>query len=82
MLIIMETELWPNTIAACYRRNIPVVLANARLSEKSFEAYRRVNGITRSMLKQIALVAAQHSDDAQRFIALGYPEIGYQSLVI
>ena len=73
MLIIMETELWPNTIAACYQRNIPVVLANARLSEKSFEAYRRVNGITRSMLKQIALVAAQHSDDAQRFIALGLP---------
>ena len=74
MLIIMETELWPNTIAACYQRNIPVVLANARLSEKSFEAYRRVNGITRSMLKQLALVAAQHSDDAQRFIALGLPK--------
>ncbi len=74
MLIIMETELWPNTIAACYRRNIPVVLANARLSEKSFEAYRRVRRITQPMLKQLSLVAAQHGDDAQRFSSLGLPE--------
>ena len=40
ILIIMETELWPNTIAACHKRNIPVVLANGRLSKKSASAYR------------------------------------------
>ena len=74
MLIIMETELWPNTIAACHKRNIPIVLANARLSEKSFQAYKRVRPITQLMLKQLTLVAAQHSDDAQRFVSLGLPK--------
>ena len=74
MLIIMETELWPNTIAACYKRNIPIVLANARLSEKSFQAYQRVSRITQLMLKQLTLVAAQHNDDAQRFVSLGLPK--------
>ena len=42
VLIIMETELWPNTIRACAQRNIPVILANARLSEKSARGYGKV----------------------------------------
>ena len=71
MLIIMETELWPNTIAACHKRNIPVVLANGRLSEKSARAYGRIAPLVRPMLSQLTAVAAQHSDDGARFIDLG-----------
>jgi 3-deoxy-D-manno-octulosonic-acid transferase len=74
MLVIMETELWPNTIAACEKRQIPVILANARLSEKSALGYRRVLGLTSPMLGRLTKVAAQHSDDGARFIALGLPQ--------
>lgn len=71
ILIIMETELWPNTIAACHKRNIPVLLANGRLSEKSATAYRRIQPLVRPMLAQLSAVAAQHGDDGARFTDLG-----------
>jgi len=71
ILIIMETELWPNTIAACHKRNIPVLLANGRLSEKSATAYRRIAPLVRPMLAGLTSVAAQHRDDGARFTDLG-----------
>jgi 3-deoxy-D-manno-octulosonic-acid transferase len=71
ILIIMETELWPNTIAACHKRNIPVLLANGRLSVKSATAYRRIQPLVRPMLAQLSAVAAQHGDDGARFTDLG-----------
>ena len=74
LAIVMETELWPNTIAACHRRNIPVLLTNARLSERSAKGYARFSSITEKMLRQISFIAAQTNDDAQRFIDLGYPK--------
>lgn len=73
ILIIMETELWPNTIAACHRRNIPVVLANARLSQKSALGYSRVKPLVKPMLESMTAVVAQHHDDGARFIDLGLP---------
>jgi 3-deoxy-D-manno-octulosonic-acid transferase len=76
LLIIMETELWPNTIAACKRRGIPVIVANARLSEKSARGYRRISPIVAPMLNNLHTVAAQHTDDAQRFQSLGLPQSG------
>ena len=78
MLIIMETELWPNTIAACHQRNIPVVLANGRLSERSARGYQRIKPLVRPMLSGLSAVAAQHRDDGARFIALGLPEAALQ----
>jgi 3-deoxy-D-manno-octulosonic-acid transferase len=74
MLIIMETELWPNTIAACHKRKIPVLLANGRLSEKSANAYRKIQPLVRPMLAGLTAVAAQHKDDGARFIELGLGE--------
>ncbi len=71
--IIIDTELWPNTIAACHQRNIPVILANARLSERSAKGYGRLGQLTRKMLEQISVVAAQSKEDGQRFIRLGLP---------
>jgi len=69
--IIMETELWPNHIHQCARRAIPVVLANARLSERSARGYARFDRLTRPMLAEMALFAVQTETEAQRFRELG-----------
>lgn len=71
LLVIMETELWPNTIASCRKNAIPVVLANARLSAKSAAGYARLGALTRPMLQDLSKVVAQSQADAQRFIQLG-----------
>jgi 3-deoxy-D-manno-octulosonic-acid transferase len=71
LLIIMETELWPNLINACKKLNIRLVLANARLSKKSAEGYARVYRLTKDMLRKIDVIAAQSEADAKRFISLG-----------
>jgi 3-deoxy-D-manno-octulosonic-acid transferase len=69
--IIMETELWPNHIAQCARRGIPVMLANARLSERSARGYGRFARLTRPMLAQMSGFAVQTEVEARRFIDLG-----------
>lgn len=74
LLVIMETELWPNLLAACEDKKIPVMLANARLSEKSAQGYERFAALTRPMLDQLTLVAVQNAQDGQRFLQLGLPE--------
>ncbi len=73
LLIVIETELWPNTIHACAVRKIPVVLANARLSEKSARGYGRFAALTASMLRELSKVVAQNAEDGARFVALGLP---------
>lgn len=73
LVVIMETELWPNTIHACQQRGIPVVVANARLSEKSARGYGRFAALSRAMLQQVTVIAAQHKDDGERFVRLGLP---------
>lgn len=70
-LIIMETELWPNYLHHCKKRNIPILVANARLSEKSKKGYKKLSYLTKSMLNQINIIAAQNQSDADRFIELG-----------
>ncbi len=71
LLIIMETELWPNLIHACHRRAIPVVLANARLSAKSAAGYAKVGRLSRPMLRELTAIAAQTKADGERFAQLG-----------
>ncbi|MCB1737166.1 MAG: lipid IV(A) 3-deoxy-D-manno-octulosonic acid transferase [Gammaproteobacteria bacterium] len=71
LLLLMETEIWPNIIAACRARRVPVVLANARMSERSAKGYRRLGELTAQTLRQIDLIAAQTEVDRQRFIGLG-----------
>ena len=53
----METELWPNTIAACQQQGIKILLANARLSEKSALGYRRIASLSRQMLSAVDAIA-------------------------
>ena len=74
LCIIMETELWPNIIRSCNKKHIPIILANARLSEKSAKGYAKFSKLTQPMLQGLDLVAAQHRSDAQRFIDLGINE--------
>lgn len=69
--LVMETEIWFNLIHACRTRGIPLFLANARLSEKSFRRYARIRGLADAGLNALAAVAAQTSADAKRFVALG-----------
>ncbi len=71
LLIVMETEIWPNTLAACAARGIPTVLANARLSARSARGYARLARLTRDTLERFTLIAAQTAADARRFRDLG-----------
>ncbi len=74
LAIVMETELWPNHIHQCARRGIPVVLANARLSERSARGYARLGRLTAPMLAELSLIAVQTEAEATRFRQLGAPE--------
>jgi len=69
--VLMETELWPNLLAACAAHAVPVLLANARMSEKSARGYRRWAGLARPALASLAAVCAQSEEDAARLRALG-----------
>ena len=69
--VLMETEIWPNLLAAARRRGVPVMLANARLSERSARGYSRVGALARPAFASLAVVAAQTAGDAGRLAALG-----------
>jgi 3-deoxy-D-manno-octulosonic-acid transferase len=69
--ILLETEIWFNLIHACRTQSIPLLLLNARLSEKSAGRYERFPALTRSGLHELYLIAAQTEDDAMRFASLG-----------
>ena len=69
--VLMETEIWPNLLAACGSHGVPVLLANARMSEKSALGYRRWGALARPAFASLAAVCAQSEGDAQRLRALG-----------
>lgn len=71
LLVIMETEVWPNIVHACASRDIPVVLANARLSQGSARGYGRVRPLVRPVFRQLTWIAAQAAPDERRFRELG-----------
>ncbi len=72
--VIFETELWPNLFAACKKRDIPVLIMNARLSEKSAKGYQSILKVTQQMFQAISHLAAQAPQDAERFLRLGFPK--------
>lgn len=69
--LLMETELWPNLIAAAKARNVPVLLVNARLSVRSQRGYQRLMKLFRPAFESLRAVAAQTPADAERLIAIG-----------
>ena len=71
--IIMGTEIWPNLLALCRARGVPVVLANLRLSDRSVAGYRRYRGLFAPALGGVAAIAAQSDEDARRIESIGAP---------
>ncbi len=71
MLILAETEFWPNLLSGCFRRGIPVAVVNARISDRSWPRYWRLRSLWRRWLSQLAAVLAQSETDAERLEALG-----------
>ena len=69
--VIMETELWPNLINQAHAAKVPLLLANARLSERSLKGYMKLKVLFKPVLNQFSAILAQSDDDANRFIALG-----------
>jgi len=71
--IAIETELWPNFLRGLARRRIPAMIANGRISDRSFRRYRRVRWLMRRVLADIIVFAMQSEEDARRIVALGAP---------
>lgn len=71
LIILMELELWPNFIAQCWLRQIPVVIANGRITAPSFRNFKIGSFLTKRMFSRIAAICAQEQSYAERFIALG-----------
>lgn len=78
LLLIMETELWPNLLHYSAASGCRIILANARLSQRSSRGYARLGGLTRAMLQRLDCVACQSVADGGRFLSLGLPEAALQ----
>lgn len=74
LFIIMETEIWPNFISCLHQKNIPIVLINGRLSDRSFKGYRCIKFLLKPLLNKINLFCVQTKMDAERLLDLGVLE--------
>ena len=74
MGLVMETEIWPNLIYSCYRRQVPLIYTNVRLSERSLRGYNRFKYLFARILKLVNRFAVQSEADAVRLLKLGAPE--------
>jgi 3-deoxy-D-manno-octulosonic-acid transferase len=70
-VIVLETELWPNVLRALAARGVPVMIANGRISDRSFRRYRMVRGVMRHLLGSVTVFSMRNAEDARRIIALG-----------
>jgi 3-deoxy-D-manno-octulosonic-acid transferase len=73
LLVLVETELWPAVLNEARRRGVPVLLANARLSERSAARYRRASALFAGPLSALTRVLARTDSDAARFVDIGVP---------
>ncbi len=71
LFILAETEFWPNLLNGCFRRNIPIVVVNARVSDRSWPRYRRLRWLWKPLLSKLSVVLAQSETDAERLKAIG-----------
>jgi 3-deoxy-D-manno-octulosonic-acid transferase len=69
--IIMETELWPNLIHQAQKAHVPLLLANARISDDSFHGYKKIKFLVKPLLNQFSAILAQGEEDARRYLSLG-----------
>jgi 3-deoxy-D-manno-octulosonic-acid transferase len=73
LLILMESELWPNLIQECARSGVPMAVVNARISDRSLPRYLRLRRLWRPLLAQISLYLAQSEENAARWLRIGAP---------
>ncbi len=74
LLVLMESELWPNLMDTCFRRGIPVAVVNARVSDRSLPRYLRLRALWRPILQKVSLFLAQSDENAARLVQIGAPE--------
>jgi 3-deoxy-D-manno-octulosonic-acid transferase len=73
LLVLVETELWPNLLTACRRNSIPVAVVNGRISDRSLPRYMRLRRLWTKILSGVSIVLAQSQEDAKRLKAIGAP---------
>jgi 3-deoxy-D-manno-octulosonic-acid transferase len=73
IVIIVESDIWPNFLFEMKKRNVPVILINARLSKSSFKGYKRFSFISNKLFLSFAKICTQSIEDARRFMLLGIP---------
>ncbi len=71
VVVVAETELWPNFIVQCWKEGVPLIVVNGRLSDRSFRRYMLVRFFMKGLLKKITIIAAQTQRYKERFLALG-----------
>ena len=71
MLILMETELWPNLIKGCGSGDIPVVIVNGRISDKSIRKYNKLKSLLKEVFQDVSLILTQSAESRERFVLLG-----------
>src|SRR5262249_1461833 len=72
IVLLMETELWPNFLRECRAQHIPVALVNGRLSDKSVRRYRHVRNFFKRVVSNLDRAIMQSEGDAERLEALGF----------
>ena len=73
LLVLVETELWPNLLTACRRAAIPVAVVNGRISDRSLPRYLRLRSVWKEILAGVSIVLAQSEEDVKRLKAIGAP---------
>jgi 3-deoxy-D-manno-octulosonic-acid transferase len=73
LIILMESELWPNLMDACARQGIPVAVVNARVSDRSLPRYLKLRRLWRPLLERVSLFLAQSEENARRLVSIGAP---------
>jgi 3-deoxy-D-manno-octulosonic-acid transferase len=71
--LLMELEVWPNLVRIAEQQNVPVVVVNGRISERSFSGYKKIKPIAEKTFGRVGLILAQTDEYAQRFIEIGCP---------
>jgi 3-deoxy-D-manno-octulosonic-acid transferase len=71
LLVLAETEFWPNLLSGCFRREIPVAVVNARISDRSWPRYLRLRWLWKPFLSRLSTVLAQSETDSERLKAIG-----------
>ena len=75
MIILVETELWPNMLAIARKKKIPVILINGRMSDKSFPGYKRLKYFWKPLWKAVVAVNAQSEKDKKRFLGFSFKNV-------